>query len=451
MSHRFLAILVLCVLLPAPLFGEGRPFTELEIQLPNYTGAHARALGMGGAHIAVAEDASALTWNPAGLVRVRRIELTATLTRAEREARATWMGEPDDWGGTENQLGGLTFLYPYPTYRGSLVLAFGVDRLRNDYLRYRRSAVDDDFGFFEGNLARRTHTQLTDGKLSAYTAGVGWDMSPRFSMGVTLSYLRGSLYDEQRYIAEDVADRDPDVASIEDFFLLDSDISGWTGSAGVLYRASSRVRIGGVLGFPRWVTLDRYEMTRLYDVNDDGSTSSTWEESFPPDEEFTYPWWFGLGASYAARGVILAADVRYSDWKELKNDVEGREVYRRPYYRSTTSYAVGAEFLVPWFPLRLRGGYRYEPVPFRLTYWPLSDNDIDESIVGRDPDEIDVAYDQERRVYALGAGYLVGEQLSVDLAWETGAYKRVIEGPDPDLYREERDSDQFLLTMGYRF
>ena len=451
MSTRFLAFLFALAILPAPLFGEGRPFTELEIPTPDFTGSHARALGMGGAHIAVAEDASALSWNPAGLVRVRRIELSATLTRAEREARTVWMGDSDDWGGTENQLGGLAFLYPYPTYRGSLVFAFGVDRIRNDYQRYRRSAVDDDYGFFEGNLGKRTHTQLTDGKLSAYSAGVGWDVSPRFSMGIALSYLRGSIYDEQRFVAEDVADRDPYYASIEDFFLLDADISGWSGMAGVLYRASPRVRIGGVVGLPRSTSLDRYEADYQRDFYDDGtSTDPDWNPQSPPDEKFTFPWWFGFGVSYAAKGVILAGDVRYSDWKDMENRISGTDIFRRPYYRSTTSYAVGAEFLVPWFPLRLRGGYRYDPLPFRLTYWP-SDNDIDENAVGRDPDEIDVAFDQERRFVSLGAGYLIDEQLSVDLAWETGTFERVIDGPDPELYREERDADQFLLTLGYRF
>src|SRR5438552_4125808 len=41
----------------------------------NY-GAGARALGMGGAFYAVADDATAAYWNPAGLPQVQRKELT---------------------------------------------------------------------------------------------------------------------------------------------------------------------------------------------------------------------------------------------------------------------------------------------------------------------------------------------------------------------------------------
>ena len=43
-------------------------------------GAGSRALGMGGAFVAVADDATAAMWNPAGLVRVTRLELEAGQT-----------------------------------------------------------------------------------------------------------------------------------------------------------------------------------------------------------------------------------------------------------------------------------------------------------------------------------------------------------------------------------
>src|SRR5512140_952171 len=40
----------------------------------NITGAGARAAGMGGAFIGVADDATAITWNPAGLTQLERME-----------------------------------------------------------------------------------------------------------------------------------------------------------------------------------------------------------------------------------------------------------------------------------------------------------------------------------------------------------------------------------------
>ena len=43
---------------------------------PNPVGSGARAVGMGGAFIAVADDATAASWNPAGLVQLERPELS---------------------------------------------------------------------------------------------------------------------------------------------------------------------------------------------------------------------------------------------------------------------------------------------------------------------------------------------------------------------------------------
>lgn len=433
-------------------FGAGHPFTELEIPVPELTGTHARALGMGGAHIAVAEDASALLWNPAGLVNVRRIELSTTLARGDRETETVWHGSGADGGTWEGQLGGLHFLYPFPTYRGSLVIGFGVDRFQDYTTRYRRSGRDDEIGFPDDSngSALLTDTHLRDGKLSGYTGAVGWDVTPRLALGVNLTYLRGDLYDEQSFKTEDLFGTSPVYTSYEDFYLLDATLTGWTGSLGFLYRASPRVRFGGVLGVPRYVTIDRYEQEQLRDRFDDGSTSlEVTDLPVFDDEQITFPWWVGFGLSYSARGVIVAADVRHTDWREIKDEIGGGEVFLRPYYREGTSFAVGAETLVPWIPLRFRGGYRYDPAPFQLTYIP------DESALtvtnGRDPSEIDISIDRERQYFSLGAGYLFDQILAVDFTWQTGSYERVSENPSLAPYSEERKMQDFLLSIGYRF
>ena len=53
---------------------------------PNPVGSGARAMGMGGAFIAIADDATAASWNPAGLIQLERPELSivgAYLNRRE--------------------------------------------------------------------------------------------------------------------------------------------------------------------------------------------------------------------------------------------------------------------------------------------------------------------------------------------------------------------------------
>jgi len=43
---------------------------------PNPVGSGARAVGMGGAFIGVADDATAASWNPAGLIQLEKPEVS---------------------------------------------------------------------------------------------------------------------------------------------------------------------------------------------------------------------------------------------------------------------------------------------------------------------------------------------------------------------------------------
>lgn len=451
---RFLITGALLLCSASAARADGHPFTELQIPTPDLVGVHARPLGMGGAHIAVAEDASAMTWNPAGLAGVRRIELSSSLSLDDGEIETTWFGSRASRTVDDLQIGGLSFLYPIPTYRGSLVFGVSIDRIQNYNLAYERTGRDPDLSFF-GALddAVATPGEVSDrhdreGKLNLVSGAVGWDVSPRLSLGVALSVLYGSIFDEQTFTTTDTDGLDPDLESSEVYYLLDSDVTGVSGLIGLTYKASPSFRFGGVLGLPRAVELKRFEQFRVVDQFDDGSESIELETSIPPNEEITYPWWFGFGVAFGGRGLLVAGDIRYSDWREMKDEVAGSEFFLRPYYQETASVSIGAEYLLPTIPLRVRAGYRYDPVPFNLTYVPLAGELV--LTEGRDPAEVDVELDSERDFFSLGAGYLFGSVLAVDVAWETGGFDRA-HLFEPDLYNEKRTARRFVGTASYRF
>ena len=79
MRNIILAILFFFALLPY-LNGELQAasiFQQVGIaSSPNPVGSGARALGMGGAFIGVADDATAASWNPAGLIQLEKPELS---------------------------------------------------------------------------------------------------------------------------------------------------------------------------------------------------------------------------------------------------------------------------------------------------------------------------------------------------------------------------------------
>ncbi len=69
---------VLLVLVPAMAFGSTKPFEKVGTLSAQFLkiGISARAVGMGSAFTAAADDATSLYWNPAGLVEVERTAVT---------------------------------------------------------------------------------------------------------------------------------------------------------------------------------------------------------------------------------------------------------------------------------------------------------------------------------------------------------------------------------------
>ncbi len=68
-THRVLALLIFFLIGTTVGLAQNQTFHQL-----NITGTGARAAGMGGAFIGVADDATAISWNPAGLTQLERTE-----------------------------------------------------------------------------------------------------------------------------------------------------------------------------------------------------------------------------------------------------------------------------------------------------------------------------------------------------------------------------------------
>jgi hypothetical protein len=143
---------------PSALFASGKAGTNGAPFLQIAAGA--RAAAMGGAYTALADDASSLMWNPAGLAHVRRAELTATHTQ--------WLQNAD-----HNFLAGAV-----PTRRGTL--AVGAVTLSVPDIPQRLTDTDAADGSFESRDA-------------AYSVGYGRTVGTRWSLGLSAHYIRRTL------------------------------------------------------------------------------------------------------------------------------------------------------------------------------------------------------------------------------------------------------------------
>jgi hypothetical protein len=280
-------------------------------------GTGARPISMGYAYTAVSDDAFSLLYNPAGLAQIRRKELSFGLHHTNRDVANTYLGIKAEQSGSYTSLGHFAFIYPYPTYRGSLVLGFGVFRAGSSDLETLRSAYLSDIPA----MIENSYTQ--SGNIYQYHFGVGIDISPQIAVGTGLVIWDESIDFTEQWIHEGPESRDifTDDVSV--------DMDGVSFNLGLLVRMTEIIRAGLMFTSPTWVSFQGEGVT-----TDEG----TYYESDPVygaiDEEYTLPMQLRGGFSASLAGLLLSADVAYIDYSQTK--YEGQ--------RSTMTHRAGRTF-----------------------------------------------------------------------------------------------------------
>jgi long-subunit fatty acid transport protein len=255
------------------------------------------------------------------------------------------------------------------------------------------------------------------GGLGVYSIGAAFDASPDVSLGVSLSLLGGSS-DVDYFFSQTASGVDPD----EYWYMSESDIDGYTGAMGLIYKFEPHGRVGFNVQFPRKITLDG--------VFEDDEVLERFED------DITLPFTLGGGIAVTPPNFLLACDIKYTDWSQIDFDGPIRFVdqfgRRRPAYESTTEIHLGAEIMFPDMPIRLRAGYYYDPLPYRLFF---TDNAYHLADI-----------DQERDYFTLGGGVILEEALTLDVAYVSGGFVRSAQETI-----EDQEQDRIFFSAGYRF
>ncbi len=432
------------VLLASPLAARAdsgfvAPLSEVPLTNPLVIGA--RAAGMGFVSMAIADDATAITSNPAALTRLKRGELSAGFRRSTLGIVGAMAdsGFSTDLTGTD--FASARFAYPLPTFRGSLVLGLSFERIydfRDDRLAAYSDEIEWDEHPDEGPEGPDTsgvwyseEDYIADGAMNALSFACAFDASPTISLGATVSFMSGDyskdwfwdIYDD--YGASDTYDE----VHIMDRYK--ADITGVRVTLGSLFYVAEGLSVGVAVDTPTWLTFEGTARSYVELVGPDSTTVDDWSVLFR--DKVTLPFAFRGGVAYApADFIVVGVDLNYSDWSQM--DYEGRitdieqgadGLARRDLYKETLGYGVGAELTVPTWPLRLRGGYVSRPMAY---------NGLE---VTRD-----------RSYYTLGAGILIDTVLAIDVAWMKGTYER----EDSDFaYYETVENSALIVEAAYRF
>ncbi|MBN1447747.1 MAG: outer membrane protein transport protein [Bacteroidetes bacterium] len=259
-----------------------------------------RSAGMGNAFVGLANDASALYWNPAGLGQLRQKEFSLGLSNIGFDNDASMFGVSTNGNESSTTLTHLNLAIPFPVVRGSFVMSAGYNRLLdftgamaldvyNPQSSIQSSLFNDDpeldFAWNLGledtlvlsyidenqpgwlavpvaNRVQQTIDVTEEGSLNQWSFGGSMEVARNIMVGAALNVLTGSYRYERTFIEDDInnvwqdviigipsVDDGPYVARtdfqrLELLEEIEQDISGWNMKFGFLYNYQDKARFG---------------------------------------------------------------------------------------------------------------------------------------------------------------------------------------------------------------
>ncbi len=354
------------------------PAIRLEIpSSPNPVGSGARALGMGGAFIAVADDATAASWNPGGLIQLEKPELSIVFGGFHREEDNHFRGNPGASGaetvGDEN-LNYLSVALPFQVFRRNMVVSLNYQHLYNFNRDWAFEFRDPD-PIFSGPIQ---YDYVQKGDLYAMGLALAAEILPNLSLGATLNYwgdfIRQNEW-EQRYkefspIAFGNLSGAGIMTKTEQYAF-----EGWNANIGMRWRVGNRWSFGAVFKTPFEADIDHTIRTaQIVRYDADPMVEQRVDTTLEFDETLSMPLSYGLGVSYRfTDAFLLSADIYRTHWEDFElEDADGNTtspVTGKPSKTSgidpTTWVRLGGEYLFigdNWV-IPLRAGVFYDPAP----------------------------------------------------------------------------------------
>ena len=385
---------------------------DLQASLNVVQGSGARALGMGGAFLARADDATAASWNPAGLSYLRLPEVSFVwlhnnLNTQARDAE-NHLVTRDERTGSAPDFVALALPYSLGRASGSgqisyqRVISFTSHRTITDRLR--------DPGQVE---VERTRTVDSSGGFDVIALGTGLKLSRTLRAGFTVNHWFNGY---RQVVVSD--QRDIPTRQNANF-----DLSGWNYHVGLMWSPWESLNLGAVVktGFMADVSLAR---SRVDKFPDGGTTNNG---LFRDDLRLKLPGAMGLGASWRPKSnLTVSLDFTHTNWSDglifnfftLKKAEQnqpppaprGRTFFQLPYptlndpeQNDTKQVRVGIEYVI------LRSRLKW---PVRAGYF--TDEQFFRAEGGSAP---------TFEGFTLGAGVIVSRLLfDVAYVYETGNY-----------------------------
>lgn len=272
-------------------------------------GAGARAIGTGGAFIAVADDATAVSFNPAGLAQLLRPEFSVVGKQLDRRQDFQRFAGPevsfDDSSSTDRTTSPDFWSFTLPWKHKGLNYTFQLSHQRIFDFGFRS---DRTFNSRVGTTPRLNRQYVDQrGGVNLWSAALGAELTPRMLVGGSVNLWRGSWS-----FKSDSMSLTPAGAPLTELgFRQDNSFKGFNWSAGAIWR-SEYLNLGAVYrsaftadyGFTNSVLFEDYT----------GTVPDSLEQN--PAQTFRLEWPESLGA-----GLGLHLHPRWlvtADWTRIR-------------------------------------------------------------------------------------------------------------------------------------
>ncbi|MGK9369927.1 OmpP1/FadL family transporter [Melioribacter sp. Ez-97] len=305
-----------------------------------------RALGMGGAFVGLANDGSAIYWNPAGLAGLdSRVYLYGTFIMPN----GYYKNGPVDASLVNN-------VYPAP----GLFVNYSLDNMAFGLGVYVPAGIGAEWNTSEFGYPSQANLELMSqiGVINISPA-FAYQISENLSLGVAVN-VSYAMFDMKQPVMQDV-----NGDGIPEFFQYDesSDGLGFGATFGLKYNFNPELSFGATVRLASKVSMSGTAKNNLFPAL----------PNFPPavmpgpgesdfDRDVTWPLWISGGFAYKPNDKLtLVLDAQFSQWSELDELVTE---YNDAYWKLAMSVDDGNKFILKWEDkVQIRAGAEYQFSP----------------------------------------------------------------------------------------
>ena len=443
----------------------------------------ARALGMGNAFTSISNDFTASLFNPAGFALIKKSEFSGSLNYSSFKNDAQFFSRSTNYSRTSSNFNQVGFAFPLPTYRGSMVLAFGYNNFKdfnramkfsgfnsgsnsmiqnlaydNDDIAYELGLSypvydnDDkylyDDTFINGKL-QQSGSIIQEGGLNSWLFSGALEIQENIFVGLTINIINGDFKRSRDYWEEDANNNypvqllldpnDPATADFQSFYFKDIirwDVSGWNGTLGILAKMDNNINIGATIKFPKSLTIKE---AYFVDAYAEYGTGKKYVLDPPIESQIEYdiktPFEFAVGASYVVQEMTLSFDANFIDYTRMKfsegfdfRSRENKNTEIMDLMKSVLNLNAGVEYVLPLTGIAVRAGFIYMPSPFK-----------------------DDTSEYDKKFFTAGIGFKSGSRFVFDVGYAHGWWKDIGDNYGSNLSRTFQNITRDNLMLGIKY